>query len=87
MVAMQNSMVEMMNSPDINTNIPAVKVIPVKMSLYKLFDLFLLPPKGLTPFDKEPNVRRWRLVKYKMHPLTNKATVLDCMMLNLQKDE
>ncbi len=47
MVAMQNSMVEMMNSPDINTNIPAVKVIPVKMSLYKLFDLFMLPPKGL----------------------------------------
>jgi hypothetical protein len=47
MVAMQNSMVEMMNSPYINTNIPAVKVIPVKMSLYKLFDLFMLPPKGL----------------------------------------
>jgi hypothetical protein len=33
MVAMKKSMVEIMNSPDIKTNIPVVTENPVKMSL------------------------------------------------------
>lgn len=58
MAAMQNSMVEIMNSPDIKTNIPVVKENPVKMSLYKLFDLFILPPKGPPPSIIERNVHQ-----------------------------
>lgn len=52
MLAKQNNTVDRINSPDINTNIPAVKVIAVKMSLVKFFDLRILPPKRTVAIDK-----------------------------------
>ena len=48
MVAAPNSMVEMINSPDINPNTPVVKKSPVTMSLYRLFDLFIFAPRLIT---------------------------------------
>ena len=44
-VAAPNSMVEIMNSPDMKPNTPVVKKTPVMMSLYRLVDLFMVAPR------------------------------------------
>ena len=53
MVAAPNSIVEIINSPDIKPNTPVVKKRPVTMSLYRFFDLFIFAPRLITVNSNE----------------------------------